>query len=598
MSQVNFQSTKRKTKIVCTMGPSVDRGDNMRQLILAGMDVARFNFSHDTHENHLLRFEKLQKLRTELGVPIATMLDTRGPEIRLGTFEKGSITLEQGQEFTLTTQDIIGNQHQVSITYKQLPEDVQVGGAILIDDGLVELKITKVSPSEITCLAINGGVLSDRKGVNVPNVQLSMPFISEKDKEDIRFGLQQGFDFVAASFVRTAADIMQIRDIMKEANMGSMNIIAKIENMQGVQNIDDIIRVADGIMIARGDMGVEIPLEDVPVYQKLIIRKVYRAGKQVITATQLLDSMMKNPRPTRAEATDVATAIYDGTSAIMLSGETAAGKYPVESVKTMARIALRTEADIDYMQIFRSRESRPSTDITSAISHATCTSAHDLSAAAIITVTKSGKTARMISKYRPQCPIIGCTTSPQVQRQLNMSWGVTPLLIGEESNTDELFEHAVEAGEKAGLLKSGELVVLTTGVPLGISGTTNLMKVHIVGHILVSGKGISGKFACASLCVAHSEAAALSHFKDGDILVIHQTNNRLLPLIQKASALILEDDDINGHGAVAGMSLGIPVLIAASQATQILKSGSVVSVDVASGTVSSNPNAEDLCGPA
>lgn len=587
MYQVSSHPPKRKTKIVCTMGPSVDQGDNMRQLILAGMDVARFNFSHDTHENHLKRYQKLCQLRKELGIPVAALLDTRGPEIRLGTFEKGSIILEQGQEFILTTEDVVGNQNKVSVTYKKLPEDVQVGGAILIDDGLVELKVTKVAPPNIYCLAINGGALSDRKGVNVPNVHLTMPFISEKDKEDILFGLEQGFDFVAASFVRSAADILQIREIFREANSSSMNIIAKIENMQGVQNIDEIISVSDGIMVARGDMGVEIPLEDVPVMQKMIIRKVYSAGKQVITATQLLDSMMKNPRPTRAEATDVANAVYDGTSALMLSGETAAGKYPVESVKTMAKIALRTEAAIDYLKIFKSRETNPSTDITSAISHATCTSAHDLNASAIITVTKSGKTARMISKYRPECPILGCTTSETVQRQLNLSWGVTPLLIGEESNTDDLFDHAVEAGEKAGLLSSGELVVLTAGIPLGISGTTNLMKVHVVGHILVNGKGISGKFACSTLCVAQDDEDALKNFKEGDILVVKQTNNNLLPLIQKASALILEDPNINGHGAIAGMSLGIPVVIDAANATHILKSGTVVTVDATTGMVSS-----------
>ena len=590
MYQINSRPVRRKTKIVCTMGPSVDKGDNMRQLILAGMDVARFNFSHDTHENHLLRFQKLCKLREELGVPIAALLDTRGPEIRLGTFEKGSIVLEQGQEFILTTEEVVGDQHKVSVTYKQLAEDLQVGGAILIDDGLVELKITKISGPNIYCTAVNGGALSDRKGVNVPNVHLSMPFISDKDKQDILFGVEQGFDFVAASFVRTAADIMQIREIYREAKVTGMNIIAKIENMQGVQNVDEIIRVSDGIMIARGDMGVEIPLEDVPVLQKLIIRKVYSAGKQVITATQMLDSMMKNPRPTRAEATDVANAIYDGTSAIMLSGETAAGRYPVESVKTMVRLALRTEADIDYINIFRTRENAPSTDITSAISHATCTSAHDLNASAILTVTKSGKTARMISKYRPECPIIGCTTSATVQRQLNMSWGVTPLLIGEESNTDELFDHAVEAGEEAGLLKSGELVVLTAGVPLGISGTTNLMKVHIVGHILVNGKGISGAHACASVCVARDVKEAKEHFKDGDILVVEQTNNDYLPYIKKASAMIIENPDINGHGAVAGMSLGIPVIIDAQNATKILRNGSVVAVDATTGMVSSTPS--------
>jgi pyruvate kinase len=499
------------------------------------------------------------------------------------------VTLTTGQEFTLTTRDEPGDEHHASISFKELPKDVTVGTTILIDDGLVELKVLEVSSEDIRCRVENGGTISDRKGVNVPNVQLSMPFLSKKDREDILFGIEHGFDFVAASFTRCAKDILEIREIFSEQGCSTMNIIAKIENAQGVANIDEIISVSDGIMVARGDMGVEIPLEDVPVQQKMIIRKVYSAGKQVITATQMLDSMMKNPRPTRAEATDVANAIYDGTSAIMLSGETAAGMYPVESVKTMARIALRAEADINYVKRFKERPGNENPDITNAISHATCTSAHDLNAAAIITVTKSGRTARMISKYRPNCPILCCTTSPSVYRQLNLSWGVTPLLIGEESNTDELIEHAVGAGEKAGILHAGELVVITAGVPLGISGTTNLMKVQVVGHILVTGQGATHRSACAPLCVCKNAEEAFATFKEGDILVISQTSNALLPLVRKSSGLILEEDNLAGHGAVAGMSLDIPVIIGARDATQILKSGSVVTLDASRGVVSCNP---------
>ena len=432
---------------------------------------------------------------------------------------------------------------------------------------------------------LNSGVVSDTKGVNVPNVDISIPFISEKDRADIIFGIENGFDFIAASFTRSARDILEIRKILDAHHCSNINIIAKIENMQGVNNIDEIIGVSDGIMVARGDMGVEIPLEDVPVIQKKLIKKVYMAGKQVITATQMLDSMMKNPRPTRAEATDVANAIYDGTSAIMLSGETAAGLYPVESVKTMARITRRTEHDIDYKKRFKLLQTGINPDVTNAISHATCTTAHDLGAAAIITVTKSGKTARMISKFRPDCPIIGCTTSETVYRQMNLSWGVTPLLIDEKSSTDELFEHAVDAAHNAGLVEKGELVAITAGVPLGISGTTNMMKVQVVGHVLVTGKGITGKKTCARLCVCSNEEEALHSFKDGDVIVISETSNRLMPLLKKAAGIITENGDPNSHGAIVGLSLDIPVIIGAEHATRVLKSGAVVTIDAETGMV-------------
>lgn len=472
-----------KTKIICTIGPSTNDESMIRKLMVSGMNVARFNFSHGTHESHKETLNQIRKIRQELNLPIATLLDTKGPEIRIGKFHNNKVNLIKGQTFTLTIRDIIGDESGVSISYCDLPNDVVIGGSILIDDGLIEMIIIDKNETDIICKVKNNGTISNNKGVNVPATTLSMPFISEKDREDIVFGIENKFDFIAASFTRTASDILEIRKLFKEYNCDSLNIIAKIENLQGVENIDEIIEVSDGIMIARGDMGVEIPLEDVPSIQKLIIQKVYTAGKQVITATQMLDSMMKNPRPTRAEATDVANAIYDGTSAIMLSGETAAGLYPIEALKTMVRIALRTEGDIDYKKRFKSRESEENPDITNAISHATCTTAHDLNASAIITVTKSGKTARMISKFRPDCPIIGCSTFSHVCRQLNLSWGITPLLILEEDNADDLFDHAIMAAEKAGCIHSGDLTVLTAGVPLGISGTTNLIKVQIVGNI-------------------------------------------------------------------------------------------------------------------
>ncbi len=471
----------RKTKIICTLGPSTDNDKVLKELILAGMDVARFNFSHANHEEHLTRLKKIEKLRKELNIPVATLLDTKGPEIRIGTFKDDmKIPLKEGQTFTLTSREVEGNESIVSISYPNLIYDIEVGTTILIDDGLIEMIVTDVTSTDIICKVKNSGIISNKKGVNVPGVHLSMPFISDKDREDILFGIKHNYDFIAASFVRTADDIKEIRKMLNKHN-SKTKIIAKIENYQGVEHIDEIIEISDGIMIARGDMGVEIPYEEVPVLQKIIIKKVYNAGKQVITATQMLDSMMKNPRPTRAETTDVANAIYDGTSAIMLSGETAAGAYPVEALKTMVKIATRAEADIDYKKRFRMLDSCHQPDITDAISRATVTTAHDLNAKMIITVTTSGQTARMISRYRPECQILGCTTDPVVCRQLNMAWGVTPLLIAVEHDTFELFDHAIEAVERAGYLKDGELAVLTAGVPLETSGTTNLLKVQIAG---------------------------------------------------------------------------------------------------------------------
>lgn len=472
----------RKTKIICTLGPSTDDDNVLRELMKSGMDVARFNFSHADHEEHLGRLRRIERLRKELNIPVATLLDTKGPEIRIGNFKDDKkIHLKEGQTFTLTSRDVEGDETQVSITYPSLIYDIDLGSTILIDDGLIEMTVIDVNSTDIVCKVKNGGTVSSKKGVNVPGVHLSIPFISEKDRQDILFGIKHNYDFIAASFVRSAEDVLEIRKMLKKHN-SQTKIIAKIENYQGVDNIDEIIQVSDGIMIARGDMGVEIPYEEVPVIQKMIIKKVYNAGKQVITATQMLDSMIKNPRPTRAETTDVANAIYDGTSAIMLSGETAAGKYPVEALKTMVKIAIRTEADIDYKKRFHMLDVSRTPDITDAISRATVTTAHDLNAKMIITVTTSGKTARMISRYRPECQILGCTTDPMVCRQLNMAWGVTPLLIAVEHDTFELFDHAIQAVEKAGYLEDGELAVLTAGVPLGTSGTTNLIKVQIAGN--------------------------------------------------------------------------------------------------------------------
>ena len=470
----------RKTKIVCTLGPATDQPGVLEELISSGMNVARMNFSHGSYEEHKGRMERVKEIRKKLGLPIALLLDTKGPEIRIKEFENGSIELQKGQLFTLTLGDEPGNESRVSITCDLLYQDVEPGVIILIDDGLIAMEVEKVVETDIVCRVLNCGKISNRKGVNVPGVHLSLPYISAKDRQDLVFGVNQDIDFVAASFIRNKEDVLEVRKILDTNGGQGIRLISKIENQEGVDHIDEIIEVSDGIMIARGDMGVEIPGEEVPIIQKMIIKKVYEAGKQVITATQMLDSMMKNPRPTRAETADVANAVYDGTSAIMLSGETAAGAYPVEALTTMVRIAERVEQDIDYRKRFFSHERPMNPDITDAVSHATCTTAHDLNARGIITVTKSGRTARMISRYRPECPIIGCTTNERICRQMNMSWGVIPILIDEKDEMDDLFTHSIDAAVRSGYLHQGDVAVITSGIPLGVSGSTNMIKVQVV----------------------------------------------------------------------------------------------------------------------
>lgn len=472
----------RKTKIICTIGPASCDKDVLCELMKSGMDVARFNFSHGEYETFEKWLKNVEEVREELGLPVATLLDTKGPEIRLGTFKNpNGVVLSKGQAFTLTTDEIEGDEERCSVSYKGLVNDVKNGTQILINDGLIALEVQSVKDKDIICKVTDGGLVTDKKGVNVPNVSLALPYLSEKDMQDLKFGAKMGYDFIAASFCRTGADIVYLRDFCHALGWNDVKIIAKIENHEGVEHIDGIIKEADGIMVARGDMGVEIPFEQIPAIQKMIIQKVFQAGKIVVTATQMLESMINNPRPTRAEITDVANAIYDGTSAIMLSGETAMGKHPVEAVKTMALIAKTTEDDIDYVEQFEMLSPRGAKrDITSAISHATVTTAHDLNASAIITVTKSGTTARQISKFRPECPIISATTSDKVRRQNNLSWGVIPVMCEEKSNTDELFQHAVDVAVKTGVIGKGDVVVITAGIPLGQSGTTNMLKVHEV----------------------------------------------------------------------------------------------------------------------
>ena len=466
----------KKTKIICTIGPASQKPEIIRQLINEGMDVARLNFSHGSYEEQANKFRMIKEAAKELGKPVAILQDTKGPEIRLRDFTNGKEELKEGQTFTLTTKEIMGTNEKVSISYKNLPSDVKEGMAILLDDGLIELKVEQITDTDIVCTVINGGFVSNKKGVNVPGAELSMPFISEVDREDILFGIKTGFDFLAASFVRCKEDILEVRKILDEHG-AKTKIIAKIENMQGIRNLNEILEVSDGIMVARGDMGVEIPMEEVPVIQKKMIKRAVAMGKHVITATQMLESMTKNPRPTRAEATDVANAIYDGTTAIMLSGETANGAYPVEAVRTMARIAERAELDIDYASRLNRLEFKRENNITNAISHATCTPAMELKAAAIITVTMSGFTAEMLARYKPTCPIIACSIEPHVCRQANLLWGVRPLHIKKEDTAEDLFNDAVRESLEAGYIKKGDIVVITAGVPLGISGKTNMIRV-------------------------------------------------------------------------------------------------------------------------
>ena len=470
----------RKTKIICTMGPATDNIEVLRAMARAGMNVARFNFSHGSHEEHKQRIDRVKAVREEYNLPIALLLDTKGREIRTGDMQDGKIFLKKGEQIRLTPRACLGTPSKISITYPDLYQDVQAGTSILIDDGLIELRVEQTQEQDILCRVLNDGAVSNHKGINVPDVHLSIPYLSDKDKADIQFGIEQGVDFIAASFVRTADDVQQLRMLLDENGGAHINIIAKIENQQGVENIDGIVSLADGVMIARGDMGVEIPAEDVPPIQKMLIKKVASAGKQVITATQMLDSMMKNPRPTRAEVTDVANAIYDGTGAIMLSGETAAGLYPVEAVTMMARIAERTENDIDYRKRFFVRTRKANPDITDAICHATCTTAYDLNARDIVTVTKSGRSARMVARYRPSCGIIGCTPTKKVWYQLNLAWGVTPVLLSETDDVFDLFDSALETAKNQGLMQSGDLAVITSGVPIGVSGTTNMIRVQVV----------------------------------------------------------------------------------------------------------------------
>ena len=577
----------RKTKIVCTMGPATDCPEVLEEMMRAGMNVARFNFSHGEYPEHRKRMELVKKTAEKLQVPVALMLDTKGPEIRVGNLENGTVTVADGDKLELTTRSVPGSAALIPVNYPGIVRDVRAGNTVLIDDGNIELECSAVTDESLLCTVIHGGEIKTHKGVNVPGVKLSMPYVSRQDEADLLFGISQGVDYIAASFVTCAADVTAIRRILERNHAGRTQIIAKIENMEGVQNIDEILSVSDGIMVARGDMGVEISYDELPRIQKHLIKKAYRAGKRVITATQMLESMIHHPRPTRAEVSDVANAVFDGTSAIMLSGETAVGKYPVESVRAMHMIALKAERSINYKKRFDEADGDVfAGSITDAISHATCTTAHDLGAAAIVTVTKTGTTARMISKFRPACDIITLTTDPMAYRQLALSWGVFPVMAEEKTTTDDLFDHAVERAASTGLVKEGDLIVITLGVPVGVSGSTNTLKVHVLGNVMVAGRGgINNRRVCGKVCVCHSEEEARENFKPGEILVLPETSNNIIDLLRTAKAIVTAADGEDSHAAIVGYTLDIPVIVGAPTALSVLKNGVMVTVDAARGLI-------------
>ena len=577
----------RKTKIICTLGPSTDKEGVLRDLIANGMNVARFNFSHGSHEEHLGRLEKLKALREELGKPVAALLDTKGPEIRLKDFKNGVENLVAGQAFTLTTRDVEGTNEICSITYKDLPMDVEPNGTIMLDDGLIKLQIQTVNDTDIVCTVLNSGKIKNKKGVNVPGVHLSMPYMSQRDKDDIIFGIQQGYDFIAASFVRTAQDVYEIRNLLNQYD-SNIRIIAKIENREGVNNIDSILAAADAVMVARGDLGVEIDFTELPGIQKTIIERSFSFGKPIVTATQMLDSMMVNPRPTRAEISDVANAIYDGTSAIMLSGETAAGAYPVEALKTMSAIAERTETENHARVEYLTEATNGKISVSDATAHAACLTAKDVNAAAIVTVSESGTTARLLSKYRPQQPIIACVMREQVQRQLSLSWGITPLMMSLAHSTDELIEMSTALAKENGYLHNGELAVVTAGVPVGVSGTTNMIKIHMVGNCLATGVGVgpeNNDVASGKACVCRTMDEVRAKFKPGMVLVVPSTSNEMLSFVRDAAALVVEEPGLNSHAAIAGKALLKPTVVGAAGATSHIRDGLMVAVDCAHGSV-------------
>lgn len=576
----------KKTKIVCTIGPASESVDMLVNLINAGMNVCRLNFSHGDYEEHGARIKNIREAVKITGKRVAILLDTKGPEIRTNDMESGAITMKIGDSVRISMTEVLGTNEKFSITYPELINDVNVGSHILLDDGLIDLEVTDIDrdANEIVTVVKNEGVLKNKKGVNVPGVSVNLPGITEKDANDIRFGIGQGIDFIAASFVRRASDVLEITKILEEENATHIQIIPKIENQEGIDNIDEILKVSDGLMVARGDMGVEIPTEDVPVVQKALIKKCNALGKPVITATQMLDSMQRNPRPTRAEANDVANAIYDGTDAVMLSGETAAGDYPLEAVQTMARIAVRTEETLVNQDSF-ALKLYSKTDMTEAIGQSVGHTARNLGIQTIVAATESGHTARMISKYRPKAHIVAITFSEQKARSLSLSWGVYATVADKPSSTDEMFNLASKVSQEEGYASEGDLIIITAGVPVGEKGTTNLMKIQMIGSKLVQGQGVGEEAIIAKAVVAGTAEEAVAKATEGAILVTKTTDKEYMPAIEKASALVVEEGGLTSHAAVVAIAQNIPVIVGAADATSLINNDEVITVDPRRGIV-------------
>ncbi len=573
----------RRTKIICTIGPSTEQPEMITRLVEEGMDVARLNLSHGSREDHLRRVAVIKEVSRRIGKDIAILIDNRGPEVRLGIIDPEPVLLAAGDQFILTARPVTGDQHRVSITYSDLPKEITPGKTILIDDGLITLEVTAVCGEDITCRVVDGGELYSRKGLNLPGTSINLPALNPLDTGDLEALIGLGIDFVAASFARSWKDIVEIRRLIEHLR-GEARVIAKIESQEGMNNFSSILEASDGVMIARGDLGVEIPAEEVPLIQKSFIRRCNRAGKPVITATQMLDSMIRHPRPTRAEASDVANAIFDGTDAVMLSGETAMGRYPLEAVTTLSRIARRTEQELKYRQILQSLETSMEKSITDAISYATCHTAQELGAAAIITATQSGHTARMVSKYRPQAPIIAVTPNRRVASGLKLVWGVHPVLCPPTQTTDEMFGAAIQASVGEGLIREGDLVVITAGVPVGVSGTTNLLRVETVGEAMVKGTGI-GKAAVTGKALVVTGDQLPDEVEPGRILVVNSTDKCHLPILEQVSALVTEQGGLTSHGAIVALNLNKPAVVGVKQATQLIHSGDLITVDAIRGLI-------------
>lgn len=576
----------KKTKIVCTIGPASESPEVLEQLIKNGMNVARLNFSHGSHEEHLEKIKTIKRLRRKLNVPLGLMLDTKGPEIRIGTFEEKEYFLKPDDIFTITTRDVVGNKNIVSVSYSGLPNDVEKGSIISIDDGLIQLEVIEIKDgTDIVCRVQNNGVISNHKGVNLPGRVTNLPAITPKDVDDIKFGIENGIDMIAASFIRKKEDIYDIRKVLEDHGGEDILILSKIESQEGVDNVDEIIEASDGIMVARGDLGVEIRTELIPLVQKEIIRKCNKAAKPVITATQMLDSMQRNPRPTRAETTDVANAIIDGTDCVMLSGETAAGKYPVEAVKTMRDICITTELSDDFEENIYQTEIDRKITTTNAISKSTCTIASQLKAKAIITCTASGSTAKAVSKFRPRTNIIACTIDEKVARRLSVSWGVYPVIVEKAHETDELIERAIVGALKENYVQEGDLTVLTAGIPLGVSGTSNLIKVHVIGDIIANGTGVGNKSVSAKVVIGSTKEELEGKFEDGDIIVAKYTDKDINEFMERSSGVVAENGGLTSHTAVVAIHFGIPAILGVKNITNLLEDGDVITLDPLGGII-------------